>query len=122
MTDEELREFMRDVIAELRELRRLVAHPSAQDRAARLYLRLAALLDADDAFFKKEDVFGLARNDAELTAALEALGLSEPNALAYFFRSRAGRAIAGYCVLRSGRGWRMQMAGPTGAICTDSQE
>ena len=41
-------------------------------------------------------------------AALEALGLSEPAALGYWLRERKGHEIAGYRIIRDGRGWRME--------------
>ncbi len=109
MTDAELREYFTDIVAELRELRRLVEHPSTQDGAARLYLALAEHLDSDDPCFDREEPFEWARHDAELTAALEALGLHTPKALGYFLRDRVGRDIAGFTVLRDGRCWRLAL-------------
>lgn len=98
------------MVAELRELRRLVEHPAAVDHAARLFLALANFLSADDTYFDKEEPFEWARDDAELSAALEALGLHEPADLGYWLRSRKGAESAGYRIVRDGRGWRMEPA------------
>ena len=105
MTDEELRahfarlhEAQADTVRELAELRRLVEHPSAEDRAARLVRALAANLDADDTSFDKETPFAWARDDFELARALEALALDTPGRLGYWLRERkrVNRDIAGY--------------------------
>ena len=76
--------------AELRELRRLPEHPSAKDGAARLLLAWAEHVETEDPTFDNEDVFDASRCDAELSAALEALGLQEPAALGYWFRDLRG--------------------------------
>jgi hypothetical protein len=108
IADEELRAFMVDVIAELRELRRLVERPTAVDHAARLFLALANILNADDTYFEREEPLEWARDNAELSAALEALGLHDPADLGYWLRGRKGHESAGYRIVREGRGWRME--------------
>jgi len=114
VTDEELRaHFARlgqgqaDIVAELRELRQLLVHPSAQERAERLFRAMSEHVGPDEPFFDTDIVFAAARDDFELSSALAALGLENSGQLGYWLRSRSGRAFAGLSVERNGRGWKM---------------
>jgi hypothetical protein len=86
----------------LRELRRLVERPAAQDRDSRLVLALAAWMEPEalELPFDRDEVIEAARSDANLTAALEALGLRSAKALAYWLRSQRDRAVAGFVIRR----------------------
>lgn len=97
-----LAEGLRDVVAEMRELRRLVERPpaAAQDRDGRFVLALAGCMGADALPFKPEEVLDAARHDAALAAAMEALGLRSGAALGYWLRARRGRVIAGFRICR----------------------
>jgi hypothetical protein len=105
-----LEEGFADVVAELRELRQLVerrASSPAEDRDARLILALVDWMEADfELPFDAPEVLEV--TDPNVREALQALGLTTPEALGYWLRQRKKQEIAGFRIRRVGRAWCLE--------------
>jgi hypothetical protein len=102
--------LLRELITEVRglraDLRRRDRGGPPDDRCARLFAVLGAVV-GDALAFDAQEVQDHAAVDEPLASALADCGLRTPEAIGWAFRSWRDRPTGGYVLRRDGRAWRL---------------